>query len=124
MAIRTSFGNMYSRFGVDIESVNLDPYNELDLVDDDRADMNSAASDLEAQHAEDVLNSWCPDGEFTVYPDGEIHVNIDADLEVFEDNWDLVSEEIGMGPDAEVLDDLLAYYAEVAEAGEHDGHGY
>lgn len=115
---------MYSQFGVDIERVNLDPYNELDLSDDDRADMNSDVVDLYVQHAENVLNSWCSDGEFSVFPNGEIHVNIDADLEVFEDNWDLVSDRIGMGPDADVLDDLLYYYAEVAEAGEHGGHGY
>lgn len=115
MTIRTSFGNMYSRFGIDIERINLDPHNELDLVDDDRADMALAAAELYAQHAEDVLNATCPDAEFAVFPNGEISRKLGADLAPLEDNWESVREEIAMGPDAEELDDLLDYYADVAE---------
>ena len=110
MTIRTSFGTMYSRFGIDIERINLDPHNDLDLVDDDRADMALAAAELYAQHAEDVLEAACPDAEFTVFPNGEIHRKLGADLAPLEDNWESVSEEIAMGPDADELDDLLAYY--------------
>ena len=120
MTTKTSYGTMHSRFGVDIERINLDPFNELDLSDDDRADMGLATSELYADHAEKILNSWCPDAEFAVFPNGEIHVNLDAYLEPLERDWDSVSEEIGMGPDGAEIDDLLAYYAEVSEAGEYD----
>ena len=112
MTIRTFYGTMISRFGIDIERINLDPHNELDLVDDDRADMALATAGLSAQHAEDVLDAACPEAEFTVYPDGEIHYRLGTDLARLEDNWESVSEQIATGPDVDDIDDLLEYYAE------------
>lgn len=120
MTIRTSFGTMYSRFGVDIERINLDPRGDLDLVDDDRADMALAAAELYAQHAEDVLDAACPEAEFTVFPNGDIHFRLGTDLARLEDNWDSVSEQIGAGPEVDEIDDLLDYYAEISEAGNYD----
>ena len=119
MTIRTSFGTMYSRFGVNIENVNLDPGNDLDLTDEARAAMARDASNVCAQHAEKVLNSVCPDGEFSVFPNGEIHVNLNANLEPLENDWESVSEEIGMGPDALVLYAVIDEYINRAEAGEY-----
>ena len=119
MITRTFYGNMYSRFGIDIERINLDPHNDLDLVREDRADMALATAELYAQHAEDVLDAACPDAEFSVFPNGDIHFRFGADLAPLEDNWDSVSEQIGAGPEVDEIDDLLDYYAEVAEAGDY-----
>ena len=120
MITRTFYGTMYSRFGIDIERINLDPHNDLDLVDDDRADMALAAAELYAQHAEDVLDAACPEAEFTVFPNGDIHFRLGTDLARLEDNWDSVSEQIATGPEVDEIGDLLAYYEEVAEAGNYD----
>ena len=119
MTIRTSFGTMYSRFGVNIENVNLDPDNDLDLTDEARAAMARDASNVCAQHAEGILNSVCPDGEFSVFPNGEIHVNLNANLEPLENNWESVSEEIRMGPDPLVLYAVIDEYVNRTETGEY-----
>ena len=112
MTIRTYYGTMYSCFGIDIERINLDPHNDLDLVDDDRADMALAAAELYAQHAEDVLDAACPEAEFTVFPNGDIHFRLGTDLARLEDNWESVSEQIATGPDVDDIDDLLEHYAD------------
>ena len=106
---------MYSRFGIDIERINLDPHGDLDLTDEARADMALAVSNLYADHAERVLNSWCSDGEFAVFPNGDIHVNIDAYLAPLEDNWESASDEIAMGPDAQEIDALIDKYVAVTQ---------
>ncbi|QOR45452.1 hypothetical protein [Trueperella pecoris] len=111
--MHTTFGTWTSLFGTSIDDLNLDPYGDLNLTDEQRQEMNRTARTTYMEFVEDLLGKAYPEAEFMIDRfDGDVLCLREASIDTESPEWEDLAHEVQMGPD---FDDLLDEYIALAD---------
>lgn len=104
-------------FGFDLYRVSPDPYGDLNLTSDQRAQMDHDAIIDHMDFAEELLQSAYP-GIYIEHVNGDVLVDANAGVDIYSDEWDELAGEIKL---YEGNMEILDYYIDLSHKNDEEG---